>query len=146
MRKILMIVLMVTSAIVSSACDDRGSKGQEEVNETKSPSNSDAVQLIDVSANLREDSGWWIVSKNATDMTIYAEAQNADTVLFWFVPGGTDKWSERELLGSDTDSSDGWSFQWKFEKRSFHDYIHVQALGQDGLTQAGQTLNITTEN
>lgn len=91
-----------------------------------------------------EESNWWVVPENVSMMTIYAEAENTETVLFWIAPTGTETGSERKLIGYDIDGTDGWSYTWEFGSRTFHDHIQVQALGIDGSTQANMYINVHT--
>ncbi|SFK83530.1 hypothetical protein SAMN03159341_101807 [Paenibacillus sp. 1_12] len=100
------------------------------------------AQLLKVYTDLTEESGWSVAPKGVGTMTIYAEAENTETVLFWLVPTGTETWSERILIGYDKDGSDGWSLVWEFGNRSLHDHIYVQALGSDSSTQAAETINV----
>ena len=45
-------------------------------------------------------------------------------------------------ITADLDGSDGWSIDWQFGERTFHDHITVQALGSDYSMQTSETLNI----
>lgn len=103
------------------------------------------AQIDEVTTDLPQNAGWWIVPEGTTTMTVHVKAQNVDTVLFWVVPTGTETWAERELIGSDLDGSDGWSLTWDFGRRSMHDRIVVQALGSDGTTQAQEMILVTAE-
>lgn len=61
-------------------------------------------------------------------MTIHAEAQNTETVLFWLVPTGTATWSERELIGYDKDGNDGWSVTWALRRTIVGEFAIWQLL------------------
>lgn len=76
-------------------------------------------------------------------MTIYVEAKNTETVLFWLISTGTQTWKARGLIGYDKDGRDGWSFTWNFGDRMFHDHIHVQAIGEDSVSS--DTFNVSRE-
>lgn len=102
------------------------------------------AKIIKVATDLSYEINWWVVPQDIDTMTIYVEAENVETVLFWIAPTGTETWKERELIGYDIDGSDGWSLTWKFGDRQFHDHIAVQALGMYGLTQANKTINVHT--
>ncbi|WP_419877528.1 hypothetical protein [Brevibacillus centrosporus] len=93
------------------------------------------AQVIRAHPDLVHESGiWWKVPKGRKMMTIYVEAKNTETVLFWLIPTGTQTWKDRELIGYDKDGSDGWSLTWYFGDRTFHDHIHVQAIGEDSVS------------
>jgi hypothetical protein len=101
------------------------------------------AQLLKVYTDLPKESGWWVVPRGVSKMTIHAKARNTETVLFWLVPTGSATWGERELIGYDKDGKDGWSVTWDFGSQKLHDHIHVQALGSDSSTQSNETINIT---
>ena len=103
------------------------------------------AEILEVSADLQQNAGWWIVPEDVNTMAFNVKAKNIDTVLFWITPTGTETWGERELIGYDTDGSDGWSLTWNFGNRTFHDRITVQALGSDGTTQDNETIKVTSE-
>lgn len=100
------------------------------------------ARIQEVSTDLEMKNGWFIVPKGVRTMTIFAEVENVETVLFWITQTGTATWGERTLIGIDIDGSDGWSFEWEFDDRIFHDHITVQALGSDSATQAQETVNV----
>lgn len=104
-----------------------------------------STQLLRVYTDLPKESGWWVVPRGVSKMTIYAEARNTETVLFWLVPTGTQTWSERELIGFDKNGNDGWSIKWEFGNQKLHDHIQVQALGSDKSTQSNEIINIRTQ-
>ncbi|MCG5252951.1 hypothetical protein QYF48_22715 [Brevibacillus agri] len=99
--------------------------------------------ITSVSTDLPKEGNWWQVPKGVKQMTIKVEAKNAETVLFWVIPTGTQMWKERELIGYDKDGSDGCSITWKFGDRKFHDHIHVQALGDE--TISNEIINVTSD-
>ncbi|KOP67462.1 hypothetical protein AMS62_21105 [Bacillus sp. FJAT-18019] len=102
------------------------------------------AKISKVSTDLSYENNWWVVPQDIDTMTIFVEAENVDTVLFWIAPTGTETGKERELIGYDIDGSDGWSLTWKFGDRQFHDHIAVQALGTDWLTQANESISVHT--
>lgn len=77
-------------------------------------------------------------------ITIYVKAKNAETVLFWLIPTGTQTWEERVLIGYDIkdNKSIHFSFNWKID-RPLHNHLHVQVLGGTGI--AADNINITSE-
>jgi peptidoglycan hydrolase CwlO-like protein len=100
------------------------------------------AKILKVTTNLEEKNNWHIVPEGARAMTISVEAENVDTILFWIAETGTETWRERTLIGYDKNGTDGWSIEWDFGDRIFHDHITVQALGSDFATQANETINI----
>jgi len=100
------------------------------------------TKILDVRTDLTKDSNWWVVPEDVAKMTIYVEAEHTDIVLFWLAPTGTGTGKERTLIGYDVDGSDGWSYTWEFGDRTFHDHIHIQALGSDDSTLASHTINV----
>lgn len=99
--------------------------------------------ITSVSTDLPKEGNWWRVPKGVKHLTIQVEAKNAETVLFWIIPTGTQTWGERELIGYDKNGRDGWSLTWKFGDRNFHDHIQVQAIGDE--TVANEIINVTSE-
>jgi hypothetical protein len=86
----------------------------------------------------------WVSAPQGTDeITIYVEAKNTETVLFWIIPTGTQQWYERKLIGYDIkdDGDNYFSLTWKIP-RNLHDHLKVQGLGENEL--AGSSLNITS--
>ncbi|GED55620.1 hypothetical protein EDM54_25320 [Brevibacillus borstelensis] len=100
------------------------------------------AEILHVSTDLPKIGNWWRVPKGVDEMTIFVKANNTETVLFWLIPTGTQTWGQRELIGYDKDGSDGWTLTWKFGNRVLHDHIHVQALGDQTLSNS--SINITT--
>lgn len=111
--------------------------------QTKSSDTS--AQLLRLYTDLPKVSGWWVVPKGIEKMTIYAEAANTETIIFWLIPTGTQTWRERRLIGYDKDGSDGWSLSWEFGKQRLHHHIYAQALGSDSDLQSNEIINIRTE-
>jgi hypothetical protein len=129
--------------LVFSACTNvEGAQTQEAMTtSTNQPKQIDTrAQILKVYTDLSEEAGWWVVPKGVSTMTIYAEANNTETVLFWLIPTGTQTWSDRILIGYDKDGSDGWSLKWELGNRTLHDHIYVQALGSD--SQANDSINV----
>ncbi len=151
------IVMVLLFTLILTACNEEkaqplenGEESSDHVDNVEAASiQTDGSVVIDnsaqisrVYADLEEKNGWSIVPKGVHEMTITVEAENVDTILFWLVEMGTGTWGERTLIGYDIDGSDGWSIDWEFGDRIFHDYIAVQALGSDFSTQAGESLNV----
>lgn len=144
MKRNLIIVCLLL--VILSACNNDGAiKLHKKMTlPNQSEQNDRRAQVLKVYTDLPQESGWWIVPRDINTMTIFVEAKNVDTVLFWIVPTGTETWGERTLIGYDKDGSDGWSLTWEFDNRTFHDRICIQALGCDGFTQSIETIKVTT--
>lgn len=144
MRRNAIVMLCFLGILILSACNKDVYEKQPEKSVENIPSeNIDGrAQILGISADLEEANGWFIVPKGVHTMTISAEVENVETVLFWITPTGTATWGERKLIGIDIDGSDGWSFEWEFGDRIFHDHITVQVLGSDSATQAQETVNV----
>lgn len=145
-KAIVMVLSLIT--LVLAACNNED-KIQSEGNLEMASNPSEDSEVIDnsvkisrVYTDLEVENGWSIVPNGVHQMTISVEAKNVDLVLFWISPTGTGTRLERELIGYDLDGSDGWSINWEFGDRIFHDHISVQVLGSDFSTQANETLNI----
>ncbi|MFJ7973535.1 hypothetical protein [Psychrobacillus sp. NPDC096389] len=84
---------------------------------------------------------WVRVPKKTKEITIYVEAKNTETVLFWLIPTGTAQWTERKLIGYDIkdDRDNKFSFTWQIE-RPLLDHLVVQAVGENEITN--ESLNI----
>ncbi|WP_254639730.1 hypothetical protein [Cohnella sp. GbtcB17] len=111
----------------------------------QTPLSATPAQLLKLDTDLPTEPGWWVVPQGVEKMTIYAEAKNTETVLFWLIPTGTQTWRERQLIGYDKDGSDGWSLTWEFGNQRLHHHIHAQALGSDSNSQSNGVINIRTE-
>lgn len=160
MKNKLIILVLLLITLILAACDDKDkakaedgveieTKPSESVEKISNPSEDNEVMdtsviISKVYTDLELENGWSVVPTGVTEMTITVEAENVDLVLFWIAPTGTGTGLERELIGYDLDGSDGWSFNWKFGNRIFHDHITVQVLGSDYASQASETLNIHT--
>ncbi|WP_262173643.1 hypothetical protein [Saccharococcus sp. Marseille-Q5394] len=146
MRRIPIVTLCLLFILILSACNNDVYEKQPEKSVEDIPgiseNNGGKAQILEVSTDLEKENGWSIVPKGVRTMTISAEVENVETVLFWITPTGTATWGERTLIGIDIDGDDGWSFEWEFGDRKFHDHITVQALGSDSATQAQETLNV----
>ncbi|WP_423408975.1 hypothetical protein AABM38_02455 [Heyndrickxia sp. MSNUG] len=90
-----------------------------------------------------EMDNWVSVPQGTDEITIYVEAKNTETVLFWIIPTGTQQWNERKLIGYDIkdDGDDYFSLTWKIPGH-LQDHLEVQALGENEVT--GSSLNITS--
>ncbi|MEK4251129.1 hypothetical protein [Paenibacillus sp. FSL W7-1287] len=137
-RSIFTVISFSLAVVFLSACDNTLQI------ESKKPQNSTYAQVTKVYTNLIEKSGWWVVPKDIHKLTIYVEANNTETVLFWLIPTGTKTWDDRELIGYDINESDGWSLEWDFGERTFHDHIYVQVLGNDSFSMDSATINVTS--
>ncbi|MBS4193194.1 hypothetical protein KHA94_24160 [Bacillus sp. FJAT-49705] len=93
--------------------------------------------------SIPEKDNWVRVPKGTGEITIYVEALNTETVLFWLIPIGTQQWYERKLIGYDIkdDGDNKFSLTWKIP-RPLHDHLEVQALGENEIV--GRILNITS--
>ncbi|WDQ35132.1 hypothetical protein PTQ21_13225 [Paenibacillus marchantiae] len=109
------------------------------------PRNEAMPMIANVETNFPEKEGWIIIPTDSTELNVTVEATNAETLLFWTVPTGTETWGERELIGYDTNGNDGWKITWNIAGKSLHHHVIVQALGSDGKTITDETLNITNE-
>ncbi|PIH60035.1 hypothetical protein [Paenibacillus sp. LK1] len=107
---------------------------------------NEALPIItNVKTNFPQKEGWIIVPTDSTELNVTVEATNAETLLFWAVPTGTETWGERELIGYDTNEDDGWKITWDIAGKSLHHHVIVQALESDGKTITDKTINITNE-
>lgn len=84
---------------------------------------------------------WVKVPKETKEITIYVEAENTETVLFWLIPTGTAQWNERKLIGYDikNDGDNKFSYTWQIE-RTLLDHLVVQAVGENEINS--ESLNI----
>lgn len=134
---ILLLILLLT------AC---ASEVPTENHDTEVILRKEAIPIItNVETNYPEKEGWIVIPTDSTELNITVEATNAETLLFWAVPTGTETWGERELIGYDTNEDDGWKLTWDITGKSVHHHVIVQALGSDGKTITDETLNITNE-
>lgn len=109
------------------------------------PRNDAMPMIANVETNYPEKEGWIVVPTDSTELNVTVEATNAETLLFWAVPTGTETWGERELIGYDINVKDGWKITWDITGKSLHHHVIVQALGSDGKTITDETLDITNE-
>ena len=156
MQKKIIVMVLFLFTLLLTACNNEDKKQSEEYMEIK-PSEDvkissnlsednkvidNSVKISKVYTDLEVENNWHIVPKNVREMTITIEAENVDIVLFWIAPTGTGTGLERELIGYDLDGNDGWSINWQFGDRIFHDHISVRVLGSDYSTQTSKTFNI----
>ena len=102
--------------------------------------------------NIPETNNWVTVPKGTEEITIYIEAENTETVLFWLIPTGTQTWWERSLIGyaintekeRTFNSPQTFSLTWKIDKPFLHDHIEVQLIGMNEITGGG-SINITMD-
>lgn len=105
-----------------------------------------------VYTNIPVTENWVTVPKGTEDITLYVEAENTETVLFWLIPTGTQTWWERRLIGyvinteneKTFDSPQVFSFTWKIDKPFLHDHIEVQLIGMQEVTSGGN-INISMD-
>ncbi|MCP1182961.1 hypothetical protein MKX40_07805 [Paenibacillus sp. FSL R5-0517] len=129
--------------LLLTAC---ASEAPAENHDTEVILTNEALPIItNVETNFPEKEGWIILPTDSTEINITVEATNAETLLFWAVPTGTETWGERELIGYDTNENDGWKITWNIAGKSVHHHMTVQALGSDGKTITDKTINITNE-
>ncbi|MFC5604562.1 hypothetical protein [Sporosarcina koreensis] len=146
MRRNTIVILCVLVILILSACNNNVSEKEPEKSVEDLPGLSNNIdgeaRILEVGTDLEMENGWFIVPKGVTTMTVSAEAENVETVLFWITPTGTATWDERKLIGIDINGNDGWSIEWEFGDRIFHDHITIQALGSDSASQAQETFNV----
>lgn len=102
--------------------------------------------------NIPETNNWFTVPKGTKEITIYVEAENTETVLFWLIPTGTQTWWERRLIGyaintkkeRTFNSQQTFSLTWKIDKSFLHDHIEVQLIGLHETTDGG-SINISMD-
>ncbi|WP_255249772.1 hypothetical protein [Bacillus sp. FJAT-45066] len=103
--------------------------------------------------NIPEEHNWVIVPKGTKEITIFVEAENTETVLFWLIPTGTQTWWERRLIGYDINKEmeksfhkpQKFSFTWKIDEPFLHDHLEVELIGMQEVTKGG-SINITTDS
>ncbi|PZT53231.1 hypothetical protein [Paenibacillus silvae] len=140
-KKAFYLLLFFLLLLTACTSEDSG-KNLETENVQRKES---APMITSIKTNFPEKEGWVVVPANSSDLTVTVEATNAETLLFWSVPTGTETWGERELIGYDTSGSDGWKITWNIAGKSLHNHLVVQALGSDGKTITDKTINITNE-
>jgi hypothetical protein len=102
--------------------------------------------------SIPETNNWVTVPKGTEEITIYVEAENTETVLFWLIPTGTQTWWERSLIGyaintekeRTFNSPQTFSLTWKIDKPFLLDHIEVQLIGMNEITGGG-SINITMD-
>jgi hypothetical protein len=102
--------------------------------------------------NIPEKDNWVTVPKGTKEITIYVEAQNTETVLFWLIPTGTQTWWERKLIGYDINEdkrtkfneTQKYSLTWKIDEPFLHDHLVVELVGMHEVTGGG-SINISME-
>ena len=101
--------------------------------------------------NITEKNNWVTVPKGTKEITIYVEAENTETVLFWLIPTGTQTWWERRLIGYDINKEmeksfhkpQRFSFTWKIDEP--FDHLVVELIGMQDVMNGG-SINISMEN
>jgi hypothetical protein len=102
--------------------------------------------------NIPETNNWVTVPKGTEKITIYVEAENTETVLFWLIPTGTQTWWERRLIGyaintekeRTFNSPQSFSLTWKIDKPFLHNHLEVQLIGTHEITDGG-SINISMD-
>lgn len=102
--------------------------------------------------NIPEKNNQVTVPKGTEEVTIYVEAENTETVLFWLIPTGTQTWWERSLIGyaintekeRTFNSPQTFSLTWKIDKPFLHDHIDIELIGMNEITRGG-SINITMD-
>lgn len=151
---ILLIILFISAcsnvdenkpgkSVAASTEQDENQRGESIVASTNQTENRDyKARILKVDTDLEMEHVWHVIPEDVRKMTISVEVENVETLLFWITEIGTGTWPERTLIGYDIDGSDGWSIEWEFGDRIFHDYITIQALGDDGTTRATEYINV----
>ncbi|QFG00094.1 hypothetical protein PB01_15375 [Psychrobacillus glaciei] len=145
MQKNAIVVFFLLVIMILSDCnnvDENQLRESVDTSANQSENREGKARILKVSTDLEEEYGWFIIPEGVSTMTISAEVENVETILFWITPTGTEPWGERTLIDYDIDGSDGWSLQWEFGDKTFHDHITVQALGSNGVTQAKESFNV----
>lgn len=87
--------------------------------------------------------GIWVqVPKGTKKITFNVKADNAETILFWLMPTGTQTWNQRKLIGYDIkedDKDNQFSLTWNIDRPFLLNHLHIQALGE-GI--ANDTINL----
>lgn len=104
------------------------------------------ARIVNVDTDLEKENGSHFVPEGVNTMAISVKVENVESILFWITENGTGTWAERTLIGYDIDGSDGWSITWEFGDRTFLDYVTIQALGSDGVTQATESINLRSRS
>ena len=99
--------------------------------------------------NIPETNNWVTVPKGTKEITIYVEAENTETVLFWLIPTGSEVWWERRLIGyaintekeGTFNSPQTFSLTWKIDESFLHNHLDVQLIGTHEITSGG-SINI----
>jgi hypothetical protein len=105
-----------------------------------------------VYTDIPKKDNWVTIPKGTNEITIYVEAQNTETVLFWLIPAGTQTWWERRLIGYDINEdkknkfneTQKYSFTWKIDKPFLHDHLVVELVGMSEI-RSGGSINISME-
>ncbi|MBE4906956.1 hypothetical protein IMZ08_02650 [Bacillus luteolus] len=103
--------------------------------------------------NIPVKDNWVTVPEGTKEITIFVEAQNTETVLFWLIPTGTETWWERKLIGYDInedkskkfDETQKYSLTWKIDEPFLHHHLVVEVVGMNRVTSGGN-ININTES
>jgi hypothetical protein len=143
---LIILILSACSNEDKNRLEERDDASTESIGTTIGQTNDYEARILNVDTDLEKEHVWHFVPEGVTTMTISAEAENVDTVLFWITETGTGTWADRTLIGYDIDGSDGWSVTWDFGDRIFLDHITIQALGSDSATQATEFINLRSRS
>lgn len=100
------------------------------------------ANIIRVQTDFPEKEGWVRIPKGTKKMSIYVEAEHTDTVLFWYMPTGTETWYDRRLIGYaiNTHEDDSFTITWDFDDFDPNEllgHIHIQAIGINNIDNEG---------
>ena len=95
---LLIITLLSVSTLVSACSNKETFKKSSTLRESASSFERKEVSatIEKVYTELQEDSGWWVVPKEAKKIVIKVDAKNVDTFLFWSAPTGTETGNKRQ--------------------------------------------------
>ncbi|WP_246945199.1 hypothetical protein [Bacillus pinisoli] len=101
------------------------------------PSQTPNPRILSISTDYSSNGNWIQIPKATKEITFKIKAEHTETVLFWLIPTGTQKWTERKLIGYDikeNERDDNFSFTWNIDKPYLQDHIHIQAIGEGNVT------------
>ena len=89
---------------------------------------------------LPRDGDFWKLSPGAGLVTFVLDAQHATRVEFWLTPTGSAVSDLSRKIGQDTDSRDGWLFNWHYPNEPILGHLTVKATGPGGTAE--QTVGV----
>ena len=104
----------------------------------ENPITSSRPEIKSINTDYPKEGVWVQIPKGTKKITIYVEAKNTETILFWLIPTGTQTWTERTLIGYDTrnnQTDNKFSLTWNINKPSLYDHLVVQAIGDELVEQ-----------